>query len=193
MKDNNLKDEDELQSYFIKRIAKFLEENDRKLIGWDEILEGGAPINATVMSWRGENGGIEAAKIKQDVVMIPSDPLYFNRYQDEPEHEPFAAAYSINTLKRVYDYQLIPSELSKEESKYIIGGQFAVWTEFISSVEHLEYILLPRMAAFAENVWSTPKNKNYDDFVKRLNAMHYDYWKANGMRFHPKLYKKSVY
>lgn len=193
MKDNNLKDEDELQSYFIKRIAKFLEENDRKLIGWDEILEGGAPINATVMSWRGEKGGIEAAKIKQDVVMIPSDPLYFNRYQDEPEHEPFAAAYSINTLKRVYNYQLIPSELSKEESKYIIGGQFAVWTEFISSVEHLEYILLPRMAAFAENVWSTPKNKNYDDFVKRLNAMHYDYWKANGIRFHPKLYKKSVY
>lgn len=191
--DEGLKDEDELQSYFLKRIAKFLEDNDRKLIGWDEILEGGAPVNATVMSWRGEKGGIEAAKLKQDVIMIPSDPLYFNRYQDTPENEPFAAAYSINTLERVYNYNLIPSELSKEETQYIIGGQFAVWTEFISSVEHLEYILLPRMPAFAENLWSTPKNKNYTRFVERLNQGHFDYWKANGIRFHPKQYVKSVY
>ncbi len=193
MKDNGLKDENELQSYFLKRIAKFLEDNNRKLIGWDEILEGGAPVNATVMSWRGEKGGIEAAKLKQDVIMIPSDPLYFNRYQDDPKNEPFAAAYSINTLERVYNYQLIPNELSKEESKYIIGSQFAVWTEFISSVEHLEYILLPRMPAFAESLWSVPSKKNYNNFVERLNLMHYDYWKANGIRFHPKEYLKSVY
>ena len=191
--DEGLKDENELQSYFLKRIAKFLEKNDRKLIGWDEILEGGAPENAAVMSWRGEKGGIEAAKLKQEVIMVPSDPLYFNRYQDTPENEPFAAAYSINTLERVYNYNLIPEELSKEEATYIIGGQFAVWTEFISSVEHLEYILLPRLPAFAEALWSTPKNKNYAKFVERLNLMHYDYWKANGIRFHPKLYTKSVY
>ena len=125
--------------------------------------------------------------------MIPSDPLYFNRYQDDPKNEPFAADFTINTLENVYKYQLIPNELSKEESKYIIGGQFAVWTEFISSVEHLEYILLPRMPAFAENLWSHPKNKNYSGFVQRLNQMHYDYWKANGIRFHPKYYKKSVF
>ena len=191
--DEGLKDENELQSYFLKRIAKFLEKNDRKLIGWDEILEGGAPKNAAVMSWRGEKGGIEAAKLKQEVIMVPSDPLYFNRYQAAPEDEPFAAAYSINTLERVYNYNLIPSELSKEEAQYIIGGQFAVWTEFISSVEHLEYILLPRLPAFAETLWSTPEKKNYTKFLERLNQMHYDYWKANGLRFHPKEYLKSVY
>lgn len=193
MSDNGLKDENELQSYFLKRVAKFLEDNDRKLIGWDEILEGGAPVNATVMSWRGEKGGIEAAKLKQDVIMTPSDPLYFNRYQDDPENEPFAAAYSINTLERVYNYNMIPAELSKEEASYIIGSQFAVWTEFISSVEHLEYILLPRLPAFAESLWSTPENKNYTRFVERLNQMHFDYWKANGIRFHPKEYLKSEY
>ena len=193
MTDNGLKDENELQSYFLKRIAKFLEDNDRKLIGWDEILEGGAPVNATVMSWRGEKGGIEAAKLKQDVIMTPSDPLYFNRYQDDPKNEPFAAVYSINTLERVYNYNLIPSELSKEEATYIIGGQFAIWTEFISSVEHLEYILLPRMPAFAENLWSIPTKKNYSSFIARLNRGHFDYWKANGIRFHPKAYLKSIY
>jgi hexosaminidase len=193
MADNHLKDENELQGYFIKRIAKFLEKNDRKLIGWDEILEGGAPINATVMSWRGEKGGIEAAKLKQDVIMTPNNPLYFNRYQEDPKNEPLAVAYSINTLEKVYDYNLIPEELNKEEAQYIIGGQFAIWTEFISSVEYLEYTLLPRMPAFAENMWSAPKNKNYIDFKKRLNQGHYDYWKANGIRFHPKYYKKSAY
>ena len=193
MTDEGLKDEDDLQSYFIKRVAKFLEDNDRKVIGWDEILEGGAPANATVMSWRGEKGGIEAAKLKQEVIMIPNDPLYFNRYQDDPKNEPFAEIYSINTLEKVYNYNLIPTELSKEEATYIIGGQFAIWTEFISSVEYLEYTLLPRMPAFAENMWSTPENKRFTNFVYRLNLMHYDYWKANGVRFHPKYYGKSVY
>lgn len=193
IKDNNLKDENELQSYFIKRIAKFLEAHDRKLIGWDEILEGGAPKNATVMSWRGEKGGIEAAKMRQDVIMTPNDPLYFNRLQSDSEDEPYAPAYSINSVDRVYNYHLIPEQLSKEETTYILGGQFAVWTEFISSLEHLEYMVLPRLPAFAENLWSLPKNKNFDDFVDRLNAMHFDYWKASGFRFHPNLYKKSVY
>ena len=96
-------------------------------------------------------------------------------------------------MQRVYDYQLIPEELSADEAKYIIGSQFAVWTEFISSVEHLEYILLPRLPAFAENLWSNPKNKNYSNFVERLNMMHFDYWKENGIRFHSKLYTKSAY
>lgn len=194
MKDNGLTDENELQSYFIKRMAKFLEKNDRKLIGWDEILEGGAPANATVMSWRGESGGIKAAKLKQEVIMAPNDPLYFNRHQADPESETFhAPAYSINSVDRVYNYKLIPAELSDAEAAYIIGGQIAIWTEFISSVEHLEYMILPRMPAFAENLWSTPENKNYNDFVERLNQMHYDYWKAQGLRFHPKLYLKSPY
>lgn len=193
MKDNNLKDEHELQSYFIKRVANFLEKNDRQLIGWDEILEGGLAENATVMSWRGEKGGVKAAKMKHDVIMAPSDPFYFNRYQDNPENEPFAAAYSINTLEKVYEYNIIPSQLTKEEQKHILGGEFGVWTEFISSVEHLEYILLPRMPAFSENLWSVKKQKDYTNFVARLNLMHFDYWKANGKRFHPKLYTKSNY
>lgn len=193
MKDENLKDEHELQSYFIKRVANFVEKNGRQIIGWDEILEGGLAENATVMSWRGEKGGIKAAKMKKDVVMTPSDPFYFNRYQGDPETEPFAAGYSANTLERVYQYNLIPSQLTKEEEKYILGGEFGVWTEFISSVEHLEYILLPRLPAFSENLWSVKKQKNYPDFVARLNSIHYDYWKANGKRFHPKLYTKSVY
>jgi len=193
IKDEDLKDEEELQSYFIKRIAKFLENNDRKLIGWDEILEGGAPVYATVMSWRGEKGGIEAAKLKRDVIMTPNNPLYFNRYQDDPKNEPLAVAYSINTLEKVYHYNLRPNELTEAEAQYIIGGQFAVWTEFISSVEYLEYTLLPRMPAFAENMWSVQKHKNYDNFIERLNQGHYDYWKANGIRFHPKYYTKSKY
>ncbi|KVV15146.1 beta-N-acetylhexosaminidase [Flavobacterium sp. TAB 87] len=193
IKEHGLKDEDELQSYFIKRMAKFLERNDRQIIGWDEILEGGAPANATIMSWRGKKGGIEAAKLKQQVIMAPNNPLYFNRVQEEPKNEPFGEIYSTNTLEKVYNYPLIPSELSTDEAKYIIGGQFAIWTEFISSTEHLKYMLLPRMPAFAENLWSTPRNKNFDRFIERLNQAHYDHWKANGIRFHPKYYKKSVY
>ena len=193
MKNYSLKDENELQSYFIKRIALFLEKNNRILIGWDEILEGGAPANATVMSWRGKKGGIEAAKLKQEVIMAPNNPLYFNRVQEDPKTEPYGEIFSINTLEKVYDYSLIPSELSSEEAKYVIGGQFAIWTEHISSVEHLQYILLPRMPAFAENMWSSPANKNYNKFIERLNQGHYDYWKANGIRFHPKYYTKSVY
>jgi hexosaminidase len=193
MAENSLKDENALQSYFIKRIAQFLEKNNRKIIGWDEILEGGAPTNATVMSWRGKKGGIEAAKLKQDVIMAPNNPLYFNRVQEDPKNEPYGEIFSINTLEKVYNYSLIPTELSSEEAKYIIGGQFAIWTEHISSVEHLEYILLPRMPAFAENLWSTTANKNYNSFISRLNQGHFDYWKSNGIRFHPKYYTKSVY
>ena len=193
MAENGLKDENALQSYFIKRIAQFLEKNNRKIIGWDEILDGGAPANATVMSWRGKKGGIEAAKLKQDVIMAPNNPLYFNRVQEDPKNEPYGEIYSTNTLEKVYNYNLIPTELSNEEAKYIIGGQFAIWTEHISSVEHLEYILLPRMPAFAENLWSTPANKNYNSFISRLNQGHYDNWKENGIRFHPKYYTKSVY
>lgn len=184
IKEEGLKDEHELQSYFIKRIGKFLEKHDRKLIGWDEILEGGVPENATVMSWRGEKGGIKAAKMGKDVIMSPNAVLYFNRNQTDSPEEPYGPQYGISTLKDVYDYNLYPKALSASERKYIKGGQFAIWTEFISSVEHLEYMLLPRMPALAENLWSLPKNKDFDDFVKRLNQGHFDYWGRNGIRFH---------
>ncbi|MFD2832428.1 beta-N-acetylhexosaminidase [Christiangramia antarctica] len=193
IQEENLKNEEGLQSYFIKRMEKFLDAHNRKLLGWDEILEGGLAPQATVMSWRGEKGGIAAAKSGHDVVMSPSDPLYFNRYQADPEGEPQAGPYSINTLKKVYNYEPIPESLNTEEARYVLGSQFAIWTEFISSVEHLEYMLLPRMTAFSEAVWSSKDNKDFEDFTKRLNQGHYRRWKNNGIRFHPNYFEKSEY
>lgn len=193
IKKDNLKDEDGLQSYFIKRMEKFLSTHNRKLLGWDEILEGGLAPAATVMSWRGEEGGIAAARSGHDVVMTPSDPLYFNRYQTGPEGEPQAGPYSINTLEKIYDYKPVPDTLNASEAKYVLGSQFAVWTEFISSVEHLEYMMLPRMAAFGEALWSNSKNRDFQNFKKRLNKGHYDRWKSYGLRFHPEFYEKSEY
>jgi len=179
-----LKDEEGLQSYFINRIAKFLNSHHRKLLGWDGILEGGLTPSATVMSWRGEKGGIAAAKLGHDVVMSPSDPLYFNRYQAGPEGEPYAAKFSINTLERVYNYNPYTKELNGIERNYILGGECALWTEFIYSVEGLEYMLLPRMPAVAEALWSKPENKNFDDFVTRLNQWHFNSWEQRGIRFY---------
>ncbi len=192
IKKEGLKDEHELQSYFIKRMAKFLEKHNRKLIGWDEILEGGAPTNATIMSWRGEKGGIAAAKMGKDVIMSPNNELYFNRNQTDSDKEPYGPTYGFSTLENVYGYNLYPKVLSPSEKSYIKGGQFAVWTEFISSVEHLEYMLLPRMPALAENLWSIPENKDFDSFIERLNQVHYNYWKRNGVRFHTKFYEKEI-
>ena len=167
MKKLGYTDEEQLQSYFIQRIEKFLIAHHRKLIGWDEILEGGLAPEATVMSWRGENGGIQAAKMKHDVVMTPGTPLYFDHYQAGPAGEPEAIG-GFNTLKMVYDYYPIPKELDSTDAKYVLGAQANVWTEFISTREHLEYMVLPRMLALAEGLW-TPKNeKNYVDFYDRL-------------------------
>ncbi len=162
-----LKDENELQSYFIERIEKFVVSKHRKIIGWDEILEGGLAPEATVMSWRGESGGIQAAKMHHDVVMTPGTPLYFDHYQAGPAGEP-AAIGGFNTLKMVYDYNPIPKELDSSEAKYVLGAQANVWTEFITPNEHLEYMVLPRMLALAEVLWSPKENKNYEDFYNRL-------------------------
>ncbi|UCS93374.1 family 20 glycosylhydrolase [Echinicola marina] len=128
-----------------------------------------------------------------DVIMTPSDPLYLNRVQEDPEKEPHGPSFSINTLERVYEYHPFPKQLSQEERKHIKGVQIAVWTEFISSVDHLEYILLPRMPAFAELSWTGKEDKNFDDFVRRLNAWHYQAWKQKGKRFHPAYYSGSQY
>ncbi|MES2428095.1 MAG: beta-N-acetylhexosaminidase [Bacteroidota bacterium] len=179
-----LKDEEGLQSYFIHRVEKFLLAHHKKLLGWDEILEGGLAPSATVVSWRGEKGGIAAAKLGHNVIMSPSDPLYFNRYQAGPEGEPYAAKYSINTLQKVYNYNPYPKALSGMERNYILGGQCGLWTEFIYSVEDLEYMLLPRMPAVAEALWSKPENKNFDDFVTRLNQWHFNSWQQKGIRFY---------
>lgn len=186
----NLKDEEELQSYFVKRVEKFLSKNGKKLIGWDEILEGGLPESSIVMSWRGEKGGIKAAQMGHEVIMSPSDPLYLNRYQDNPETEPWAARFSINTLDKVYNYWPYTNLGGEQYNKYVKGVQFAIWTEFVPSVEHLEYMMLPRMPALAEAIWSGPAQKDYNNFVERLNKGHFQGWQQNGVRFHSKYFRQ---
>lgn len=194
MQTEQLRNEEELQSYFIKRIEKFLLKHNRKLLGWDEILEGGLAKSATVMSWRGEKGGIKAAKLGHSVIMAPSNPLYFIRHQDSLDIDKFyAPTYSINSLEKVYAYNPGGTELTEEEQQYILGSQFAVWTEFMSSVQQYEYMIFPRMTAFAETVWTPIENKNFSNFVKNLNKYHFPYWKLKGITFHPKHYYDTPY
>jgi len=167
IKSEGLKNEHELQSYFIRRIEKYLISRNRKLIGWDEILEGGLAPEATVMSWRGIKGGIEAAEQGHNVIMTPGGYCYFDHYQANPKYEPKAIG-GYTTVKKVYSYEPIPDTLTKAQSKYILGAQANMWTEYIASEHHLEYMLLPRMLALAEVDWTKPKLKNWDDFNRRL-------------------------
>lgn len=170
IKDEKLKDEHELQSYFISRMDKYLSLKGRRLVGWDEILEGGLAPQATVMSWRGEKGGIEAAKQKHDVVMTPNAYMYLDYYQSEnKENEPLAIGGFL-PLEKVYGYEPIPAELSADEEKYILGVQTNLWTEYIATTKKAEYMLLPRLQAQAETAWSKKGNKNFADFQNRLNV-----------------------
>jgi hexosaminidase len=167
IKNQGLKDEHELQSYFIKRIEKFVNTKGRKIIGWDEILEGGLAPNAAVMSWRGTEGGIAAAKQHHYVVMTPGSYCYFDHYQGDPKNEPLAIG-GYTTVEKVYSYEPTPEGLSEEESKYILGAQGNVWSEYISHPENVEYMIMPRMAALSEVVWGTSNANNYKDFQNRL-------------------------
>lgn len=167
MKNEKLNDENELQSWFMKRMERFIVSNGRKMIGWDEILEGGLAPEATVMSWRGEAGGIEAARMKHNVVMTPGTPCYFDHYQAGPAGEPLAIG-GFNSLKMVYDYEPVPKELTSEDAAYVLGAQGNLWTEYISTVEHLEYMVLPRMVALAEVLWTPREDKDWNSFNERL-------------------------
>lgn len=167
MKTEDLEDVGELQSYFIKRIEKFLISKGRKLIGWDEILEGGLAPEATVMSWRGIKGGIAAAKSGHDAVMTPGSHCYFDHYQGDPNVEPRAIG-GYTTLKKVYSYEPVPKELNEQEAKHILGAQANVWTEYIYKGENVEYMAVPRMSALAEVVWSPKGNRNWDSFNQRM-------------------------
>jgi hexosaminidase len=168
IKDEKLKDEHELQSYFIQRMEKFLNSKGKQIIGWDEILEGGLAPNASVMSWRGTQGGIDAAKQGHYVVMTPGKPCYFDHYQSKDRiHEPLAIG-GFNPLDSVYNYDPMPSALSSNEQQYILGAQGNVWTEYITTFSQVEYMSIPRMCALSEALWSPLKKKNYTDFVKRL-------------------------
>lgn len=171
IKDEGLKDEAELQSYFIKKIEKFLSENERKLIGWDEILEGGLAEGAAVMSWRGMSGGIEAAHSGHYVVMSPGSHCYFDHYQGDPSTEPKAIG-GYTTLKKVYSFDPVPEALSFDEEKYILGAQANLWTEYIQDGDHAEYMILPRMTALAEVLWLPEENLDWKDFSRRINSFY---------------------
>lgn len=167
MKTEGLKDESELQSYFIKRIEKFIVSKNKKIIGWDEILDGGIAPEATVMSWRGIDGGIAAAKMDHDVIMTPGSHCYFDYYQADPLTEPKAIG-GFTTLAKVYSYEPVPAELDPLQAKHILGAQGNLWTEFIPTPEHAEYMALPRMIALAEVDWTQKDLRNWDDFRERL-------------------------
>ncbi|SHK79812.1 hexosaminidase [Chitinophaga jiangningensis] len=164
-----LKDEHALQSYFIQRMEKYLNAQGKQIIGWDEILEGGLAPNATVMSWRGIEGGITAAKQHHDVIMTPGNYCYFDKYQSKSKTEPLAIGGYL-PVSKVYEYEPVPTELTAEEAKYIKGAQANLWSEYIASPEHMEYMVYPRATALAEVLWSPAGKRDYNNFVERLKV-----------------------
>lgn len=170
MKKNGMKSVDELQSYMIHRAEEFLISKDRKLIGWDEILEGGLAPEATVMSWRGEGGGIKSARMGHDVVMTPGNYMYLDFYQADPKTQPYAIG-GYTPIKKVYSYDPIPADsLTAEERRHILGVQANTWTEYIQTPEHLEYMMFPRALAVAEIGWTPQELRTWEDFKPRMNA-----------------------
>jgi len=178
-----LADEHELQSYFIRRIEAFLQSHGRKLIGWDEILEGGLAPEATVMSWRGIKGGIEAARQGHDVIMTPNSHMYFDYYQADPENEPLAIGGLI-TLEDVYGYEPVPDSLSWIEGQHILGAQANVWTEYMKTTDYVEYMVLPRAFALAEVVWSPKDKRDWEFFESRLPS-HFEMLDRLGVNYRP--------
>jgi hexosaminidase len=167
MRREGLKNEGELQSWFIRRVEAFLRSRGRRLIGWDEILEGGLAPDATVMSWRGVSGGVAAARQRHDVIMTPGSYLYFDHYQGAPPGEPLAIG-GYTTLERVYAFEPVPPELTPEEARHVLGAQANVWTEYIPTPEQVEYMAFPRMLALAEVVWTPVAERDWRDFARRL-------------------------
>lgn len=178
IKKEGLKDEHELQSYFIQKIEKFVNSKGKKIIGWDEILEGGLAPNATVMSWRGIEGGIAAAQQKHDVIMTPGEFCYFDHYQGNPKTEPIAFG-GYTSAEKVYSFNPIPEKLKDDEKKYILGAQGNVWTEYILDFKQVEYMIFPRITALSEVLWGT--NRDFNDFKLRFqkNAKILDKMKVN--------------
>jgi hexosaminidase len=177
-------DEMQVQSWFIRRIERFLNENGRRMIGWDEILEGGLAPDATVMSWRGTTGGIEAARMGHDVVMTPNSELYFDYYQSEDRDNEPPAIGGFLSLETVYAYDPVPEQLGKAEAAHIIGAQANVWTEYMKTPGHVEYMVFPRMFALSEVVWSPKDAKDYKGFLHRLD-WHFDRLDALGVNYRP--------
>lgn len=180
MSENHLKDEHELQSYFIRQMDAFVTSKGKKMIGWDEILEGGLSPNAAVMSWRGFDGGLEAAKQQHYVVMTPGSHCYFDHYQGKGKDEPLAIG-GYTSLEKVLSFNPSPADLGPEVSSYILGGQANIWTEYIATFSKVEYMTYPRAIALSEALWSTNRLK-YPDFLSVLVQTHFplmDHWKVN--------------
>jgi hexosaminidase len=190
MKGHGLKDEHELQSWFIQSIERFVNVKGRKIIGWDEILEGGLAPNAAVMSWRGTEGGIAAARSGHYAVMSPGSHCYFDHYQGDPANEPLAFG-GYTTLQKVYSYEPIPAELKPEEHKYILGAQGNVWTEYILTSDHVEYMAVPRMLALAEVLWTPKSKRNEADFIHRLEN-EFPKLEAKGVNASKSLYQVRI-
>lgn len=189
IREKGLKDEHGLQSYFIQRVEKYINSKGRKIIGWDEILEGGLAPNATVMSWRGEAGGIQAAKQSHDVIMTPDGYCYLNFYQSEDPNDSIAWG-GLTTLKRVYEYDPVPAVLNPDERKYIKGVQANLWTEYIKSPALAEFMLFPRIFAIAETGWSIRK-PGFQHFSMRV-ANQFDRLKAKGINYSSHLFELSL-
>jgi len=167
IKDNNLADTHALQSYFIQRVEKYLNSKGRQIIGWDEILEGGLAPNATVMSWRGEEGGIAAAQQNHNVIMTPTGWCYFDYYQDSAKTDSIPVG-SLVDVKKVYTYEPVPPQLSPEQATHILGAQANLWTEYMKTGDRVEFMAYPRACAMAEVVWSPKETRNYADFLSRM-------------------------
>ena len=188
MKKEGLKDVNELQSYSIHRMERFLNSHGRKLLGWDEILDGGLAPNATVMSWRGTEGGLAAIRSGHKAIMSPGQYCYLDGYQDAPYSQPEAIGGYL-PLKKVYGYEPVPDSLSADEAKLMYGVQANLWTEYIPTEEHAEYMLYPRAIALAEVAWSNPENKSWEDFHRRALKI-VDELKAKG--YHPFELKNEI-
>jgi hexosaminidase len=187
MKQLGIANEDELQSYFIKRIDTFLTAHHRRTLGWDEILQGGLAPNAAVMSWHGVKGGIDAAKQGHDAVLTPVRPLYFNyRQSDAADEAPGRSA--LNTLADVYNFNPTPAELTQDERKHILGIQANLWTEYVISEDRDEWMLFPRAAALAETAWTAPARRNWNDFLGRM-VVETARYRALGINFDPDAFR----
>jgi hexosaminidase len=186
MKDNGLKNTNELQSYFIKRLEKMLEQKGKKLMGWDEILEGGLAPKASVMSWRGMDGGIAAAKENHHVVMSPSNYAYLDLYQGDPAIEP--PTYSMLRYKKVYEFEPVPEGL---DAAMILGGQGNLWTESVPTFRQAEYMLWPRSFALSEVLWSPKTSRNWDRFVQKTES-HFERLAKADINFATSMYDAIV-
>ncbi|UFH36914.1 beta-N-acetylhexosaminidase [Flavobacterium acetivorans] len=179
IKEKGLKDEHELQSYFIQRMEKYINKKGRTLIGWDEILEGGLAPNAIVMSWRGEAGGIAAAKENHQVIMTPGSHVYLDHSQTKEETEVTIGGFT--NLEKIYSYEPIPKELNEQQAQYVLGAQGNIWTEYMLNPAKVEYMIFPRLSALSEVLWSPKEKKDWPAFQNKIETMkkRYDMWGAN--------------